>query len=255
VKVAVVGRGRVGRGLFAAWERAGVDVVLVAGRAAIPEVDVAVLAVPDGAIAEVAARANADVLLHCAGSLGLEAYRDLDGAALGALHPLVSFADPERPPALEGAAFAIAGPPEARRAARALAEACGAVVLERGRRGVHGAAYHAAAALVANGGAALARVGVGVLRSLGLRKKESELAMAGLLRTVAENVGTLGVPRALTGPVMRGDVDTVRRHRVALVGDARAAYDQVAPIILACAEDLGLDEETREALRRALRDR
>lgn len=256
LRVWILGRGRVGRGLAAglAWTSdPGVAVTLTAARRLPPAIDadVLVLAVPDARIEEVArkalARTPADaapVVLHCAGSIGVDGYGLLPHqarhATFGAMHPLVSFADPKRPPPLEGMRFAIAGPPKARRAAARIARACGAEVIARGAAGVHGPAYHAVAAMVANGAAGLAFVGVGVLRELGLSKKASEEALGALLESVAHNVRTIGVPKALTGPVMRGDRGTVKRHRKALGrgSDARRAYDALVPVIERCAEAL-----------------
>ncbi|MBO6940706.1 MAG: DUF2520 domain-containing protein [Deltaproteobacteria bacterium] len=254
LRVCVVGRGRVGRGLIAGLARthdAGLTVSL-AGARRMPrrmDVDVVVLAVPDGTIEAVAQRVlervdGAPVLLHCAGALGVDAYgalpREFPKVAFGAMHPLVSFADPKRPPPLAGTCFAVAGPKRARLAAARIAKACGATPMGRGTEGVHGAAYHAAAALVANGAAGLAFVGVGLLRELGLSKKASERALGSLLRTVAHNVETIGVPAALTGPVMRGDQATVTRHRRALRRgtDPRKAYDALVPVIERCAAAL-----------------
>ena len=248
----MVGRGRVGRSLAAALvEAPALRVTLVSSRALAKSLraDVVVLACPDRAI-EDAARAvleqtsGVSVVLHCAGALGAEAYGELPrewaSVAFGAMHPLVSFADPARPPPLGGTAFALAGPPRARQAGERLARACGAEPMGKGPAGLHGAAYHAAAALVANGAAALAFVGVGILRERGLSKAAAERALAGLLESVAHNLRAVGVPRALTGPVMRGDRGTVERHRGALgpATDARRAYDAVVPLIERCAAAL-----------------
>ncbi len=254
LRVWVVGRGRVGRGLIAGLARTHdrrLTVSLAGARRMPPRIDadVIVLAVPDATIEGVARSAlerveGAPVLLHCAGALGVEAFgalpRELPKVAFGAMHPLVSFADPKRPPPLDGMCFALAGAPRARRAGARIARACGATPIGRGPTGVHGPAYHAAAALVANGAAGLAFVGVSVLRELGLSKKASEKALGSLLRSVAHNVETIGVPAALTGPVMRGDQATVTRHRRALGRgtNPRKAYDALVPVIERCAEAL-----------------
>lgn len=256
LRVWVVGRGRVGRGLVAGLALAGDPSLTVSliGARRMPrqlDADVLVLAVPDDTIELVAAQVlermppgRSPVLLHCAGARGTEAFgtlaNEFPAAAFGAMHPLVSFAHPKRPPPLEGCAFAVAGQPRARAVAERIAAACGAESLGRGPVGVHGPAYHAVAAMVANGAAGLAFVGVGVLRSLGLGKRASERALGSLLGTVAHNVQTLGVPNALTGPVMRGDRQTVTEHRRALGrgSDPRRAYDALVPVIERCAAAL-----------------
>lgn len=260
--IVIVGRGRVGRGLARALEEAGAAPRLVAGRGRAPRLargEVAILATPDPALSEVEARLAAHVergavVLHCSGMMapGALAACRAAGASVGAMHPLASFADPGRPPRLAGTSFVVAGDRRAVSAARRVAKLVGARVVARS---VHGPAYHAAAALSANGAAALAAVAVRVLRAVGLERREAERAIGALLRTVGENVERVGVPRALSGPVIRGDAEAVRVHREALGavdGEAREAYDAVAPAILACATAAGLDEERASAVRRAL---
>lgn len=256
MKVTIVGRGRVGRGLAKRARIAALDVTLVDGKTeGKAKGDLVVLAVPDPVVREVAGRLRVKgALVHCSGSLGPEA---LEGRApsVGVMHPLVSFADPARPPHLKGAAFVIDGDPKAVKRARRLARALGARPVEAS---IHGAAYHAAAALGANGAAALAALAVRVLEARGMGRREAERAMGALLRTVGENVETVGVPNALSGPVIRGDAATVRRHRDALEAldpGVRRAYDAVGPAILECARDAGLTPERAAEVERALLER
>ena len=257
MRLVIVGRGRVGRGLTRALRDAGLQVTLrstaAVARARI-EADAVLLAVPDDAIASVAAvvseRTSAP-LLHCAGARGVEAFGDLQRPGLGGLHPLASFAATESSPTLRGASFAIVGDRPARRAAKEIVRRLGGRALQD----VHGARYHAAAALVANGAAALATVGVDVLGTLGVKRPAAQHAMGALLRTVAENVERVGVPQALSGPIVRGDDATVRAHRAALLRPAREAYDQVAPTILAIAIRAGLPSARARAIRAALQSK
>ncbi|MCB9622700.1 MAG: nicotinate (nicotinamide) nucleotide adenylyltransferase [Polyangiales bacterium] len=254
LRVAVVGRGRVARGLAAGATRAALTLVDARTPTSL-DADLVVLAVADGAIEEVAAAFDGLVpkhvpFVHCAGARGPEALGDLQRPR-GAAHPLVSFATLERSPALAGTTFVLAGDEAACAAATRLAEACDARAVQAP---IHGGAYHAAAALAANGAAGLATVGVGLLESLGMTRVDAERALGALLRTVAENVEAVGVPTALTGPIRRGDGDTVRAHRAALASrpDELAAYDAVAPVILRTAIALGLDAERVAAVRAAL---
>jgi len=168
------------------------------------------------------------------------------------MHPLVSFADPKRPPGLEGTSFVLQGERHAVKRAKAVAKLVGAraVVAD-----VHGPTYHAVAALSANGAAALATVAVRVMTGLGLSRRASERAIGALLRTVGENVERVGVPNALSGPVIRGDAATVQRHRAALEAvdpEARRAYDAIAPAILDCARRAGLPDERASEVARMI---
>lgn len=241
LRVVIVGRGRVGRGLkrYLA-DSDDISVRLVKGTTkTLSSADVVVLAVPDRHIAEVAQRLSKGsdaVMLHCAGRLGVEAFGELSRSGLGALHPLISFARASAPPPNAGYAFAISGDARAQKAARRLVKAMGGHVLPA----VHGNAYHAAAALTANGAAAISDVAIDVLVSIGVQRKSAARALAGLLHSVAYNVEKLGTPEALTGPVMRGDVQAIAEHREALAKNPREAYDLVGRLIVGTAKRAGL---------------
>lgn len=245
--VRVIGRGRAGRALASAWRAAGLDVTLLAGRAErfAASGAITVIAVPDPELARVDAAlartiAPGAIVLHCAGSRGAGALPACAarGARTGAMHPLVSFADPKRPPSLAGTTFVADGSQACVAAAKKLARALGArAVYAR----IHGPRYHAAAALAANGSTALAAAAVRSLVELGMERRAAERAIGGLLVTAGENVARVGIPRALTGPIVRGDAAAVRAHRAALDPATRALYDAIAPAILAVAREAGTD--------------
>ncbi len=250
MKIVILGRGRVGTALAQALRDGGTDCELVPGRGpsagVLAGAELVILAVPDAVIAECAEalpslRPGAAVL-HCAGARGPEELAPCQarGAHVGVMHPLVSFADANNPPTVRGATLVVAGDGPAIKAARYVANALDARALVAP---VHGPAYHALVAMAANGTVALANAAVPALERLGLGRGEAERAIAALLKTVAENVAHLGVPKALTGPMVRGDASTIAAHRQALqhaAPDAAAAYDTVAPLVLRCARDAGL---------------
>ncbi|MBW2188069.1 MAG: DUF2520 domain-containing protein [Deltaproteobacteria bacterium] len=251
MNILIIGRGRVGRALHRSLRSHEQHAVIAAGRrwkpSSVQRADAVILAVPDGAIETVAERVARDLspsatVLHCAGARGTGELASCErrGAAVGVMHPLVSFPSKRSNPSLRGTTFTVGGSRRAVATSRRLALACDAriVVAQTGD-----ASYHAAAALVANGAAALAFVSVGVLERLGFEKRAAERAIGGLLKSVGENVQSLGVPGALTGPIARGDTEAVVNHRHALrrVGrDALPAYDAVVPVIVKCARAAGL---------------
>ena len=262
--VVVIGRGRVGRALHDALVAAGVESKLVSGRAPrdrdVRDATQVILAVPDSAIASTAERIARSlprraVVIHCAGARDateLEPCRRA-GAHVGVMHPMVSFPLPGRAPQLAGTTFVCAGDRAALAAMRKLGRAMSARVVTAP---VHGPAYHAAAALAANGTATLATHAVSILVHLGMRRRDAQRTIGGLLRTVADNVERIGVPDSLTGPIRRGDADTVRAHRDALRAidrPALAAYDAIAPAILAVARTAGLPARLARNVTRALR--
>jgi len=218
--LAIVGAGRVGGSLAAAAVASGVPTRL-AGRADAVEAcrasEVALLCVPDEAIAETAATlAAADPGLrlvgHSSGSTALTALAPLveSGAAAFSLHPLQTV--PDRDTDLSGCPAAIAGStPEALGYARELAVQLRMQPFEVAEE--DRAAYHAAASIASNFLVALEQSAAELLSSVGVADARKLLTPL-VLRTAA-NWSEHGAA-ALTGPIARGDEVTVARHLQAL---------------------------------------
>lgn len=225
----VIGNGRAGGALTVALRDAGWSVDGPLDRSFDPSTvarntRLLVLAVPDGAIRDVsmAIRPGDAVLAHLAGSLGLRAMPL--HASVAAIHPLVALPDPIRgAAALRGAYFAVTADTTASEAAAAdvVAALDGQVVaVADGDRIV----YHAAAAIAANHLVALLGQVDRIAASIGVPLE----AYIDLARGALDNVAEVGPAAALTGPVARGDWDTVARHLAALPEVERAAYSTMA---------------------------
>lgn len=228
MRLRIIGPGRAGRSVAGALAAAGWSVAGELGRGdavagAASGVDLLVISTPDGSIADVAAAVEpvaSTVVAHLSGSLGLDVLGPHPRRA--AIHPLVSLPDPwtgaERLRA--GAAFALAGDPLAWQVVAALGGQ--AFEVGDGER----TAYHAAACIASNHLVALlAQVErVGALAGVPLD------AYLNLVRTTVDNVERLGPEAALTGPVARGDWETVAHHLAALPEDERPAYEALADL-------------------------
>jgi predicted short-subunit dehydrogenase-like oxidoreductase (DUF2520 family) len=123
---------------------------------------------------------------------------------------MISFASPRASPTLERGQVNIDGDPAAVRVARSVARLLG--MTPRTLPNLDKIAYHAAAGLVANGAAALAAAGVRLLGEGGVDAATASKMLGPLLKSVGDNVESLGLPAALTGPVRRGDAAAVGRH-------------------------------------------
>jgi predicted short-subunit dehydrogenase-like oxidoreductase (DUF2520 family) len=183
-------------------------------------VDLLVLAVPDDAVASVAASiapVPSTVIAHLAGSLGLDVLTPHERRA--ALHPLASLPSPEvGAERLRGAWFAIAGDHLIESVVEAL-DGRSFTVTDR-----HRAAYHAAAAIASNHLVALLAQVERVAETADVPFD----AYLDLVRATVENVAALGPTEALTGPAARGDEDTIARHVAALSEDERLLYEVLA---------------------------
>jgi predicted short-subunit dehydrogenase-like oxidoreductase (DUF2520 family) len=210
----IVGSGRAGGSFHAALTEVGWTSELVRGRASIAEVDNArlvLLAVPDGAIADVAAAIppTEAVVAHVSGACDLDVLAP--HARVGSIHPLMSLPDSETGSRrlLDRCTFAVDGDPLMTEVATAL----GGVAIQV--PGPKRALYHATAAIAANHLTALCAQVESLAEEVGVPVD----AYWTLMSTTLDNVADVGAAAALTGPAARGDWNTVRTHLAALPTD------------------------------------
>jgi predicted short-subunit dehydrogenase-like oxidoreductase (DUF2520 family) len=196
--------------------------------------------VPDAEIPH-AARSFANVLgskprawkgkiaLHSSGALSSD---ELDvlrrrGAAVASAHPLMTFVRGSRPP-FSGVPFALEGDPAAVRAARRIIRDLGGLAYSIRKRDK--AAYHAWGTFVSPLFTALLATSERVATLAGVKKNEARWRMIPILLQTLANYATLGAPGAFSGPIIRGDVATVRKHLRVLrqIPAARDAYTALA---------------------------
>jgi predicted short-subunit dehydrogenase-like oxidoreductase (DUF2520 family) len=186
------------------------------------------VAVPDPALPAVVAllaeRRQAPVVLHTSGSRGADVLAPLAAgntspSSIGALHPLKAFPRPlPHPEAARDVFFALDGDADALALAERLVAAWGGVAgrVPGDRRDL----YHLAATLAAGGVTTLLATSEHVARAAGLPLEVVggylELARGALAAASEEVAAGGGVAAAITGPVARGDEDTVARHLAAL---------------------------------------
>jgi len=258
--VAIVGAGRVGRALGRRLRELGWRIGPVitqseaTARAAVrairggqPHVgltrqvlvaDLVLIAVPDRTLGEVAqelARIGGDewrgkTVLHTSGALDSSPLQPLEqlGAATGSLHPLQTFTG-KNVPVLEGVIFAVEGSRTALRTARQVARALGGTAVQV--KGRLKPAYHAAGAFVAGHALTLVEAGTRILVSLGFTRRQAARALLPLVRQVLRNFELLGPGAAWTGPLARGDYETIALHAAALEGfpvEYRQAYEALS---------------------------
>jgi predicted short-subunit dehydrogenase-like oxidoreductase (DUF2520 family) len=229
------------------------------------------LTVPDNAVSRVAARlatlgaAPSEMVsfVHTSGALELGALAPLRGRhAVGSFHPLRSFPKPGPPEAFRGIVIAVdASRASLQRVLAQLARDLGA----KPRRvdDAQRALYHTAAVLASNYVVALLAEAVGLLERSGWSEKEATQGLMTLAEGAVANVRKSGPVAALTGPIRRGDAETVTRHLVALADlDVQSGpqsgprlgdlYRMLGQAALEIAQEAGLEPEAAEQTRRAL---
>jgi predicted short-subunit dehydrogenase-like oxidoreductase (DUF2520 family) len=268
--VTIIGAGRMGQGLGLALKRRGYKVVLVGRKpreVAQPLIlhqgsraeatagsELVLIATPDDTISAVAGELAAEraitrdhVVLHLSGLLDRGALAPLEesGAAAGSFHPLQSVAEPataaER---LKGAYVGIEGDERALVAAERLANTLRMIPVRIPAAAKP--AYHAGAALVANYTVALVGVAERLARSAGVPSEIASRMYLPLLGGAVANLTALGPAESLTGPVRRGDVQTVQSHLAALSPQDRRLYRTLALAALDLAREAGLTDAAVE---------
>lgn len=273
--VAVVGAGRMGWALARAFHDAGwrtrvfardpgkvpASPFEVTGDIATGVAGAAVilLAVPDDAIGSVATTLRAaapptkGVVLHLSGARDRSALAPLEGWAsgLGSFWPIQAIAAaPGVAGHFSGGFVGLEGDAAALAAGERLAAALGMSAVQIPSAGK--ALAHAGAAVASNYLVTLLAVAEELAVSAGIDPSIAGRIYLPLVRTVLENVGSLGVADALTGPIARGDVGTVRLHLASLNGPARESYVTLGLATLALAERRGLTKAEAAELRRVL---
>lgn len=290
-RVFLVGAGRAGLAIGLLLQRAGVNVVgactatdasarvaqsllgvPTSTAEAIPPAasfDVAWFLTPDRRIATAAAALHTrgligaqTVLLHSSGSLPARILRDAAPLAAGvaSVHPLYPFGDALRDSeAIRHSTWTVEGDAAGIGCARALLEPAG--ISPRAIDAEHRAAYHAAAVVASNAAVALLAWSRDILVSIGWPPDEALDAVIPLMQHAVEQVVVRGPEAALTGPVVRGDVDVLAAHVRALREVAPTHmgrhwvewYETLCQMLIQVAEASGrLTEPELDALRRRL---
>jgi predicted short-subunit dehydrogenase-like oxidoreductase (DUF2520 family) len=268
--IGIIGAGAVGTALGVALSRAGWQVGAVASRdpgrrerfrglvpgarafpdatAILDECHLAIAAVPDDALAGLAATLHlysGQAIVHTSGLHGAEILAPAlaAGTSAGSFHPLVAFAELDRAlAALPGATIAIEGDDALLDLLAEMATSLGGVPvrLAPGSKG----AYHAAAVLAAGGLTALLDVVAAVAAPTGLDEAGALAVYGPLAAQALANARAMGTGPALTGPAARGDAGTITAHLAAVAPAGEEA--------LAVYRALGLRQVTLAETRRGL---
>ncbi len=290
--VAIIGAGRVGSSIGFLLKQAGYPIAAVTARStasaekaaavvsgaepltdvvkAASRADIVLITTPDRAIKEVCDTIAAgggfkrgSLVAHTSGAHTLDLLEAAltRGAKRAVIHPLQSVPSAEQGiRTLPGSYFRIEADSEALATARSIVGALGGIELEMPKWSSDqdsAALYHAGAVAVSNYFVALVDYGLKFYEALGADRKEALKAVLPLIKGTLHNMETLGVPGALTGPIMRGDGETVKRHLDAMerrTPELMRLYRELAIQTVRSAKDKGsITAQTAEELLRLLR--
>lgn len=279
--VAIIGAGRLGTSLGRALANKGFPILWIADRepaaaresrriigqgrattdiARAAEAGIIFLSVPDEetertarALAGTPAAWHEKAVLHTSGiqpSTVLASLRS-KGAACASFHPVQSFPRKDMPAVhFKDIVIALEGDAAALTTGKRLVRLLGArAYLLRAR---DKAFFHAACSMASNLFVPLFEMARTLLRGIGIKDADAASLLLPLVEGTLQSLKHLDGPRALTGPISRGNVETVEKHLEALrrYPAARRAYQVLGAEALRLARKQGLPSGKLKALKR-----
>jgi predicted short-subunit dehydrogenase-like oxidoreductase (DUF2520 family) len=203
--------------------------------------DVLFITTPDGTIAKVAEDLahrgiRPPYVCHCSGSLSSQILQPMETQA-GSAHPMLAIAGRETD--LSGAFFTLEGTDAAAELLQDLLGRCGnptaRIASESKPR------YHCAASVASNLMIGLGAISMDLLQDCGFSQAQARELLTPLVKNNAAALCEKGPAAALTGPVERGDAETVRMHLAALTGEAREIYRLLSLELIKVAQEKNKD--------------
>jgi predicted short-subunit dehydrogenase-like oxidoreductase (DUF2520 family) len=223
-----------------------------------PEItaDVVWLCVPDrviGACAQALAKSalwKSRIAVHSSGALTSDEIAVLRscGATVASAHPLMTFVPGATPP-IECISFAVEGDAAAVRQVYNIAAGMGARTFTIKKE--HKAAYHAWGTFASPLLTALLSTSERVAEAAGVSRKQARRRMLPIVRQTVENYGKYGAARGFSGPIVRGDTETVAKH-LKVLRRTPEAYGVYRALAIAALHTLPV--KNRSALEKLLRD-
>ncbi|TYP95374.1 putative oxidoreductase, contains short-chain dehydrogenase (SDR) and DUF2520 domains [Fodinibius salinus] len=169
-------------------------------------------------LAELGSDFSNHIIVHCSGNQSAEVLKPLKekGAVIASFHPLQTFTGESAEGRLEGISFSLQGDNDAFNALKDVAQKLDAETLEVTPQ--QKSDLHAAAVLASNYLTALLDASVQTASLSGLSKIQAKKALMPLIQTAVQNIDEGSFEGALTGPIQRGDIGTVKQHLELLEG-------------------------------------
>ena len=186
------------------------------GQGVVDNADVIFITTPDDAIGPVCTAMSwrpGQGVVHCSGAASLDvlAGATVHGAIAGGFHPLQAFSSVENGvKSVPGATIGIEGEDEMREFLKEMALDIGGNPIPL--RAEDKALYHLSGMMMGNLLTEYVAITAQLWEQLGMSRAEGIKALVPMMRQVSNNLDTSGVPGAIAGPYVRGDIGTIRKH-------------------------------------------
>jgi len=197
------------------------------------------------------------LVIHTSGLLEakvLDCVKKLGALSLS-IHPCFSFADRSyKVDEVKGVFFALEGTKETVKMGKTIVHKLGGkpFVIEKGKKPL----YHLALVFASNFFVGIEDMAIELLLECGIGKKDAIELIKPLIDVTEKNIWKNGALKALTGPVKRGDMETLKKHLILLVKQKRSfdkIYKEVSKHLLRMIEKNGEVEKHKiEAMKKIL---
>lgn len=211
--------------------------------------DVLFLTVPDDSIAEIWNEVKHfsienKIICHCSGVLSSDIFQDIESKnAFGySIHPLFAVSSKEHSyKEMHTIYFAIEGHEQYLPEIESFFQKAGNKVIRLSKE--HKTKYHAAAALASNYVISVFTFAIDLLKECGFSKEQAVDALMPIFLNNANGMKQQGIPSALTGPLERGDVETLHAHIASLKDSQKMLYLALAKQLLPTAQEKNPDRD------------
>jgi predicted short-subunit dehydrogenase-like oxidoreductase (DUF2520 family) len=213
-----------------------------------PDADVMWLCHTDDALAETAQKLarkpgwRNKIVFHSSGALSSDVLAPLQraGAHTASLHPMMTFV-PGTSPRLKGVPFAVEGDRQAVAVAHRITRSLGAEIfpIRKDSKVLYHAFGSFSSPLLVATLVTAERVG----RAAGLSRAQTRRVMTPILHQTFKNYLERGAAAAFSGPIKRGDLETIRRHMRAL-RTVPAVRDVYRALVRSALQDLPAGRKT-----------
>ena len=256
-KLGFIGAGTVGTALAIKLSERGYPVVTVSSRsrksadklaqvinncravegsqAVVDSAELIFITTPDDAIATVVSSVkwhSGQSVVHCSGADSVNSLEPArkQGASVGAIHPLQTFASVEQAISnISGSTFALEAEEPLLSTLKEIATTLDGTWIEL--TADDKVLYHAAAVIACNYLVTLVKLATDLWQTFNVPSEQATKALLPLLRGTIANIERVGIPQCLTGPIARGDTGTITKHI--------RAMEKAAPDLLPTYLDLG----------------
>jgi len=245
-KVALIGAGRLGTTLGYSLLKRGFKIISVSckslssakksaevigegipmtdNKKALEKAEIIILSVPDDQMKNLVKELSPldlheKFIFHCSGILSSHILKPLQisGAVTASIHPIQSFSKRTREPHLfKNTYFSIEGDEKALKLSKMIVKKLGgqSLILEPNDKPL----YHTACTMASNYLVVLMELACQLLAKTGVKKELQNKILLPLIKGTLGNIEKNSIPSSLTGPVSRGDTDTLKSHLDSLKG-------------------------------------